>query len=224
MKNVKKLIGLAMLAGAATAATTTAAHAEGEFSANVALTSNYVWRGLTQSDGDFAVQGGIDYTNGMFYAGTWASSVDDFGIDASTELDLYAGITPSLGPVDLDLGIVGYFYPGADTDVDFAELKLGASYSPVDAFTIGAAAFLTDDFGNSGDDGTYLELSLGYDFSDAFGISGAYGNQDVDGADYDTWNIGATVSAYGFGFDLRYWDTDITGADEEISFTISKDL
>ena len=223
MMNVKKLIGLAMLAGAATGVTTTAASAEDGFSANVALTSNYVWRGITQSDQNFAVQGGIDYTHGMFYAGTWASSVDDFGVDASTELDAYLGITPSLGPVAFDIGVVGYFYPGAAADIDFAELKLGASINPTEAFSLGLTAFLTDDFGGSGDDATYVELSAGYDFS-AFSVSGGYGNQDIDGADYDTWNLGVGFSAYGFGFDVRYFDTDITGADEEYAFTISRDL
>lgn len=225
---MKKLLGLAMLAGAATVGTTGVAAAEGTVTANVALTSNYVWRGITQSDGDFAVQGGADYTNGMFYAGAWASSVDDFGADASAELDLYAGVTPTLGPVTFDFGVIGYFYPGAD-DIDFAELKGAASFSPTEAFSIGAAAYIADDFaGVDGDEGLYLEANAAYAFSEAFSISGAFGNQNVDGdlgeSDYDTWNIGASYAFHGFGFDLRYHDVDATGYDEEISFTISREL
>ena len=223
MKNVKKLIGLALLASAATVTTTGAASAQ-EFSGNVALTSNYVWRGITQSDGEFAVQGGVDYTHGIFYAGVWASSVDDFGVDASSELDAYFGITPSLGPVEFDLGVIGYFYPGASDEIDFTEIKLGASYSPIEALSIAAAGYFSDDFGNTGNESVYLELGLGYTFNEPFSVSGAYGNQDIDGDDYDTWNLGASVAAYGFGFDLRYWDTDIEDADEEISFTISREL
>ena len=221
---MKKLLGLAMLASAATVGTTGVAAAEGTVTANVAMTSNYVWRGITQSDGEFAVQGGADYTNGMFYAGAWASSVDDFGADASAELDLYAGVTPTLGPVTFDLGVVGYFYPGAD-DLDFFELKAGASISPTEALSLGAVAFATDEFGgDGGDEALYLEANAAFALSDAVGISGAVGNQEVGDDDYTTWNIGASYAFHGFGFDLRYHETDIDDADEEISFTISREL
>lgn len=222
---MKKLIGLAMLAGAATVATTGVAAAEGSISGNVALTSNYMWRGITQSDGDAAIQGGFDYTNGMFYAGAWGSSVDDFGVSASSELDLYAGITPTLGPVTFDLGVVGYYYPGASDDIDFGEVKLGASFNPTEAWSLGVTGYLSDDFAASGEDSLYLELGSSYAFSDAFSVSGAYGNQDVDTAgDYDTWNLGATYAIHGFGLDLRYHDTDISGLDSEVTFTISREL
>lgn len=223
---MKKLLGLAMLAGAATVATSGVAAAEGTVSANVALTSNYVWRGITQSDGDVAVQGGADYTNGIFYAGAWASSVDDFGVDAQTELDAYLGVTPTVGPVSLDFGIIGYFYPGASEDIDFAELKAAASISPTEALSLGAAAYATDDFAGSGDDGLYLEANAAYALTEAFSVSGAYGNQDVDGDgdDYNTWNLGASYAFHGFGFDLRYHDVDFDGGDSEVSFTISREL
>lgn len=221
---MKKMIRLAMLAGAATIGSAGVAAAEGTVSGNVALTSNYVWRGLTQTDGDAAIQGGFDYGSDMFYAGVWGSSVDDFGVDAKTEIDLYAGFTPSLGPVAFDLGVVGYFYPGAAVDVDFAELKLGASYSPMEPLALGATVYLSDDYGGSGEDSVFIEGTAGYTFTDAFSASVGYGTLDTDLGDYDTWNIGATYSFHGFGFDLRYHDTDITGLDEEVSFTISREL
>ena len=57
-------------------------------SANVAFTSDYVWRGMTQSDGP-AIQGGFDYeADGGFYAGIWGSNVN-FNDGAGSELDLY---------------------------------------------------------------------------------------------------------------------------------------
>jgi uncharacterized protein (TIGR02001 family) len=221
---MKKLLGLALLAGAATAGTTGVAAAEGTVTANVAFTSNYVWRGITQSDGEFAVQGGADYASDMFYVGTWASSVDDFGADASAELDVYAGITPSLGPVSFDFGVLGYLYPGAD-DLDFFELKAAASISPTEALSLGAAAYASDEFGgDGGEESLYLEANAAFALSEAFGISGAIGNQEVDDDDYTTWNIGASYAFHGFGFDLRYHETDIDDADEEISFTISREL
>jgi uncharacterized protein (TIGR02001 family) len=67
MLSVKKTLGLALLATAGMTAT-----AQAQVSGNVALTSNYVWRGQTQSEEEFAVQGGMDVVKDMFYAGAWA--------------------------------------------------------------------------------------------------------------------------------------------------------
>jgi len=80
------------------------------FSGNIALTTDYVFRGISQSDNTVAVSGGFDATAGIFYAGTWASSVSF----APMEWDLYAGITPTLGAVSTDIGIIAYLYPSAD--------------------------------------------------------------------------------------------------------------
>lgn len=221
----KKMLGVALLASAAAMGVSGVAHAEGAASGNVALTSNYVWRGQTQSDGEFAVQGGFDYVAPMFYAGTWASTVDDFGIGASSELDLYAGFTPTLGPVTLDLGVIGYFYPNANVDSDFVELKVGAGITPIEPLTIKVSAYASNDYLATGGDSLFLEANVGYTISDAFSISGGYGNFDQDTlGNYDTWNIGGTFTYAGFGFDLRYHDTEGLGLDEEFSFTIKRSL
>ncbi|GAN00011.1 hypothetical protein U91I_03674 [alpha proteobacterium U9-1i] len=222
MKSVKKIIGLAMLAGAAMGATSVA-HAEGTVSGNVALTTDYVWRGVSQSAGDAAVSGGFDYTNGVFYTGVWASS-----ISAGEELDLYAGITPVTGPVTWNFGVVGYFYPGSDDsggDLDFWEVRGGGSITPVENLSVGLNLWYSDDFGTTDSESLYTELSGSYAFTEVFSVSGAYGAQTIDvGGDYDTFNVGGTVALHGFKFDLRYHDTDITGADEIINFTISRAL
>lgn len=224
MKLVHKLLGAALLASAATVATTGVASAEGELSANVALTTNYVWRGVTQSSGDFAIQGGIDYATDFFYVGTWASSVDDFGIDASTELDFYAGITPSVGPVSFDLGVIFYNYPSTTVDSDFIELAASASYSPIEPLSLGLGLYASNDYLATGDDSLFIEATVGYTFTEAFSVSGGYGNFDQGPTlgEYDTWNIGATYSVIGLDFDLRYFDTDGLGLGEEIAFTISR--
>ena len=78
MKTKVSRAGVALVALLATAGT---AMAEGEWSGNVAMTSDYTWRGVSQSNEDPAIQGGFDYANGLFYAGTWASNVD-FGDDS----------------------------------------------------------------------------------------------------------------------------------------------
>ena len=80
-------------------ATAGMAQAEVEYSGNVALTTDYHWRGDTQSSQDFAIQGGFDLAVGGFYAGTWASSIAG---DADMELDVYAGYGFEAGGVGLD--------------------------------------------------------------------------------------------------------------------------
>ncbi len=220
---MKKLIGLAMLAGAATAGTAGVANAEASFSGNVALTSDYVFRGISQSDSDVAIQGGFDYSNGIFYAGTWASSID-FGGTGTIEADVYAGVKPTLGPVSLDFGVIGYLYPGMDEapgapETDQWEVKAAASIAPAEGLTLGAALYYTPDFTLTIDEeaGLYAEINAAYVINDTVTVSGAVGNQDVDqanyyglaGDNYTTWNIGGTFSVAGFGVDLRYFDTDL---------------
>ena len=81
-----------------------------EFSANVALTPDYSFRGITQTDSGPAIQGGFDAAHGVFYAGTWASSVD-FGDDTTMEIDFYGGVAPSIGNSDFDFRANYYVYP-----------------------------------------------------------------------------------------------------------------
>lgn len=245
---MKKLLGLALLAGAATAGTAGTAYAEPEFSGNVALTSDYVFRGVSQSDSDIAIQGGFDYTNDIFYAGTWASSID-FGSNGTVEVDVYGGVTPVVGPVTLDFGFIGYLYPGMDEapgapETDMWEIKAAASISPTEAFTLGAGLYYSPDFTlTTGDEsGLYAEINASFAVNEMFSVSGAVGNQSVDqtayygaaGDDYTTWNLGGTFSAYGFGIDLRYYDTDLDPelvgpsgddvSDGRVVLTISRDL
>ena len=77
----------------------------GEWSANASVTNNYIWRGLTQSMNNSAVQGGIDFVSDSgFYAGTWVSNVKYEASDAySYEHDMYAGYGFSVGEVSMDV-------------------------------------------------------------------------------------------------------------------------
>lgn len=208
---MKKIIGLAVLATAATAGV---ASAEGTVTANVAITSDYVFRGISLSDNGPALQGGIDYVSEAWYVGAWGSNVTE-----GLELDVYGGFTPSTGPIDWDLGAIAYFYPGADDDgaeFDYYELKVGASHDFTEQFTAGAAVYYSpENFGDTGD-ATYWEVNAAYEINDGFAINGAYGNQSVEEPngpntedDYNTWNIGAAWAMHGFQIDLRYHDTDI---------------
>jgi uncharacterized protein (TIGR02001 family) len=219
MKFFKKAFWAAMMAGTAIVGATSTANAETTFSGNVALTSDYVFRGISQSDSDIAIQGGFDASNGIFYGGAWASSID-FGLDGTVEVDLYAGVKPTLGPVTFDLGVIGYFYPGIDDafNADMVELKAGASFAPVEKVSLGATLFYTPEFTfTTGEPAYYVEGTGSYAVTDKIALSGAVGHQNVDvpnyyltnGDSYTTWNLGGTLSVYGFGIDLRYFDTDL---------------
>ncbi|HAI96363.1 MAG TPA: hypothetical protein DCL50_02870, partial [Methylococcaceae bacterium] len=110
--------GLLVASGAASAI---------ELSGNVALTTDYVWRGVSQTDGSPAIQGGFDADlgNGL-YAGVWGSNVD-FGGDESMELDVYAGWAGEFNGVGVDVGVLHYAYPTSGTETDFTEVYVGLS-------------------------------------------------------------------------------------------------
>lgn len=228
---MRALIGLALLAGAAPAAL-----AEGEFSGNFALTTDYIFRGYSQTMEEPTVQGGFDWASDLFYAGTWASRVD-FDMDAPMELDFYGGYTPTIGPVSLDIGMIAYLYPGSTDELgemDYVEGYIGASVAPVEPLTLGAAVFYTPEWSLDGGEGWYYETNAAYVATDNIKFSGAYGYQTVDaegwfaGTDneYATWNAGVTLSVGGFDFDVRYHDTnvDFELMDERIVATLSRAL
>ncbi|MFK7886302.1 MAG: TorF family putative porin, partial [Gammaproteobacteria bacterium] len=93
------------------------------WSANAAVSNNYIWRGLTQSENVAAVSGGIDYSAPSgWYAGTWASNVSYAPGDVfSYEHDLYFGYSASAGGIDYDVGYLYYNYD-EEAEFDFAEV------------------------------------------------------------------------------------------------------
>lgn len=214
-----------------------AAASELKDSGNVALTTNYVVRGISQSESSAAIQGGIDLERNGFYAGAWGSSIDftDLALPASMELDLYGGWRPNLGPIALNLGFIYYAYPNADEDaggfgeMDFYELYAKAAVSPVDKFSLQGAVAFSPEFTLETGEAWYVEGSAGYALSPRLTASATVGHQtieDVTGvfdslvapfnptrkANYTAWNAGATYGAFGLEFDLRWHATDIDDA------------
>ncbi len=218
-----------------------------EWSVNIGATSDYVFRGISQTLEDPTVQGGVDFSYGMFYTGVWASGVDFIegspppgSGDASVEVDVYGGIKPKLGPVEFDVGVIGYLYPGAQdvivpnalgqvTDrlnLDYLEIKGGASYSIRGLSLSGAVYYSPDQFAESGQAWT-PEAGIGYEFQSIRGVTptidglvGAYYFEDDSSLDYVYWNVGLALAVEKFTFDFRYWDTDSNGAD----FCVDKGL
>ena len=178
-------------------------------SANVAFTSDYVWRGMTQSDGP-AIQGGFDYeAEGGFYAGIWGSNVN-FNDGAGSELDYYAGYGFSLGNVGVDVGYIAFDYPENQTGLDFEEIYLGLSFGDLGLFFA------------SGQDGApdYTEVSYGLG-----PVSLSYGTYD-DVSDNITLSYGFACGSYECGLTM-YDMTDEgygTGDEDGIFFSISASL
>lgn len=172
--------------------------------------SDYVFRGVSQTNEDPFVFGSVNLAAGGFYVGAGAENVD-FGNSIDFEYDLWAGWTTKLGALGLDLGLVRYGYHDqpAGVEIDTLEYKLALSH-PLGPVNAGAAFFYTSDYFGSDDSGTYAELNASYSVNEQWSVSGAYGKQDVGtGLDYATWNLGLGWAASKLvSADLRYHDTD----------------
>ncbi len=205
-----------LLAAAASVAMGGAAFAQDsepfDFSFNIGASTDYVFRGVSQTDENPQIFGGVDATVfGIGYVGAWASNVD-FGPNTSDiEYDLYAGVKPTIGPVALDLAVIYYGYGNQPNGAsyDYVEWKAAGSV-PVGPATIGAAVFYSDDFFGATGNATYYEINGAVPVAEKVTVSGAIGTQKVVGpADYTTWNLGVGYALNDHvGFDLRYHDTD----------------
>ena len=186
-----------------------------QVSANVAVQSDYVWRGISQNAEDPAIQGGFDYTHSTgVYAGIWGSSVD-FGGAESTEFDLYAGWSKEFeNSLAIDVGYLEYTYHGQSgaSDSNFTEYYAGASYNG-----FGIKYSIGDEF----DD--LIEISYSHDFEAGISLSAVYADYDA----YNYYTFGLSKEFQGLGFDLSYWDTDIDNdelADGRLVLTVSKEF
>lgn len=187
------------------------AHAEDakpdhEVTFNAAVTSDYRYRGISQTRLQPAVQGGADYTHNPsgFYAGTWLSTIKwtkDAGGGGDIEWDLYAGKRGELVPgVSYDAGVLGYAYPSnglagvpgfvnANTAEVYGQLGYGPAY-------IKYAHAVTNLFGfadskNSG----YLDIGANIDMGQGWTANLHAGHQAVKhvaAASYTDWKIGVT--------------------------------
>ncbi|MGH7018454.1 MAG: TorF family putative porin [Brevundimonas sp.] len=210
------LLALTVGAGAAQA------QAAPEVAFNIGVVSDYAFRGASQTDGDPAIQGGVDADFGSFYAGAWASNVD-FGDDTDAEVDLYGGYRTEAAGYALDLGVVGYFYvnePGG-ADYNYVEFKAAASRA-IGPATLGAALYYSPDFFGVDDKATYLEANGAYELGDKWSVSGAVGYQWLDvNDDYTSWNLGVAYALTDhLAADVRYHDSDVDGPLTDSRFVV----
>lgn len=220
MKNA--LYGLLALATVSLSSTAVAQEAVPEFSFNLGVVSDYVYRGFSQSDSDAAVQGGVDLTYGNFYAGTWASTVE-FGDGTDLEWDFYAGLTGSVSGLDYDLGVTYFNYVGDpdDSDYNMVEFKAGLTKT-VEAFTFGGSVYYSPDFFGSEEEATYIEANVGYEINDRFNVSAGIGRQYLDiGDDYNSWNVGVGINLTEVvALDLRYYDSGVRSELSDARFVV----
>jgi uncharacterized protein (TIGR02001 family) len=206
-----------------------AAESPHTFTANVGLVSDYRFRGISQSYSDPAIQGGFDYSHSSgVYLGTWGSSVsgNQYLGGNGMEWDLYGGYRHALGPVNLDVGLLYYYYasarlptanpPGSTEKYDTVEAAIAASWKWL---TLKYSYALTDFFGvqqstygNGGSDGSgYLDLSASYPLADKLTAVAHIGHQSVSNygdLDYTDWKLGLTYDLHGFVLGAAWVDTN----------------
>lgn len=201
-----------------------------ETSANVALVSDYLFRGVSQTDEKGAIQGGFDFTyESGFYAGIWASNVN-YGTDTSTEMDFYGGYGWSAGESEFDVGFIYYDYEG-DAEFDYQELSfaytrgdltLGVYYSPEYLGDNGPRMIHPYvDYGMAINESLNLSLHLGMTDLDEEGLF------EVGEDSYMDYSIGLSWTAGGIDMSAVYTNTtidDLEAAEGRVVFSFSKEL
>lgn len=212
-----------VLAAFGLAATNTA---QAGVSGSATLTSDYVFRGVSQTNEEPALQGGIEYAHdGGFYVGAWGSNVSWLSdipgdISSSLELDGYLGYRGKAGGnVAWDVGVLQYWYPGTFPDgfnsADTTELYAGFTITPVDTVSFGLkySHAVTDLFGYTDSDGSgYLDASANWSFVPGWTLNLHAGKQWIENNEdfeYTDWKLGVTKSFdSGFSIAAAWTDTD----------------
>lgn len=189
-------------------------------SANMAIASNYVWRGVSQNQDSIALQGGVDLDYKGFYLGVWGSNVN-FDTDVSVELDFYGGYSSEIAGIGYDVGYIQYVYPKDTKALNFGEVYVGLS-KDWDQFGVSA----TYSFGVETDDTNpedYWEIGastsiLPYDI----GLQASYGDYNKVG---DNYSIGLSKSFEKFDLSVAYidfsHDTDSSSDEDNVVATVS---
>lgn len=175
------------------------------FSANISLVNDYRFRGYTQTNLRPAIQGGFDYAHASgLYVGNWNSNVtDDLFPNGNIEMDLYGGYTRAFGELNLDVGILYYYYPGSRAakggTIDNTEVYLGLSYGPLSAkYSHG----ISDFFGVPDSRNTfYLEAAADFDLGNGWAMGAHVGYQKLKNdpyGNYVDYALGVTKEIHGW--------------------------
>ena len=202
------------------------AQAEWETSANVALTTDYKFRGISQSNENPAIQGGFDLGHSSgFYIGTWGSTVDfdfseaDGGYNGSLELDYYVGFASDINDAwSYDVGYLYYDYPGDEGDEgDYQEFYGSLSWNDL---TVGVA--YSDDYYAETDEFWYLYADYSFSLPNDFALDlhvgynmleedGGFLSSDEDA--YTDYSISISRDFAGINLAIAYVGTDLDDDD-----------
>jgi uncharacterized protein (TIGR02001 family) len=197
------ILGLLSVAGAAQA----------QFSSTVTATSDYDFRGFSQSAKDPALQASVDYAfPAGFAVGAWASNVD-FDNDGDIELDLYGSYTGTINDTtNWSAGLTYYSYPGSDDIGEYAEIFAGIA---VGAFNV--KQWYSDDLYNLGDSGAYTEgnytIPLPQNFSISLHGGYAWGDYWENQGGGELFDYAAAINYIyqKLNFNLKLTGTDASG-------------
>lgn len=208
-------------------------------SGGATLVSDYRFRGISQTDKDFAVQGTftVSHKSGL-YATIWGSSIDDYvAAGGDQEIDLIAGFKKTFGGTTVDVGVLYYYYPGAEEIIpgyasDFFEPYIGISHTFGPATAKVSAAYAPKSNALSVGAGKEDNLYLAFDLSGGIpntplALSGhighSYGPSYLTiGKGYTDWNVGATYTWKNLTFGVQYVDTNKALANPISGKNISK--
>lgn len=186
----------------------------------LALTSNYISHGNTQTDDKPAIQGYGELSYGLFYAGAWASNVSFDGVK-DVEIDVYGGVRPTFGSLSLDIGYARYIYT-KDPAV-YGEAYIKASYAVTDTVTPGIEIYY-DPTNDTNWSAAKVEIG-GLPWETAFSgqIGSDFGSLD-EGYNRYAWDAGfsKTFMDESVKFDLRYHDAN--DDDPRLAATLSYDF
>jgi uncharacterized protein (TIGR02001 family) len=200
--------------------TASAAHAQdskfGTFSGSVALTSDYVFRGFSQSDEHPAFQPALNWDSGAgWHVNLWASNVDfNDGSEADVEVDVTLGYAGTLDNLSYDFGAVYYAYPGARGGLNYDYWE-GFTTLGYDTGTVklNGSVFFSPDFFGGLDDAWAVQGGFGVPVAEGLTFDAQLGRQllkTASGADYTYWNAGVTYSFPFADVGVRYHDTNVS--------------
>ena len=186
---------------------------QAQVTTNLGATSDYRFRGISQTQNAPALQGGIDYADKSgVYIGNWNSSVSSqlYTNGSGLESDLYAGYKKEVAGVTLDVGSYNYFYPRASvgkTNYDTKEIYVGAAKGPV---SVKVSQSLGDYFATSNSRGTrYYQADVTYPITGTKASVLAHaGKTDIANnttLDYTDYNFGVGYNIAGFDVTAKYY-------------------
>ena len=209
-----------------------AAAPESSLSFNVGATTDYRYRGLSQSRLQPALQGGVDYADKSgFYVGAWGSSIkfikDSGASKGGVELDLYGGYKGAVGDVAYDVGFLRYEYIGNKLGevTGFANANTSEVYGAA-TFGLVTAKYshsLTNVFGTPNSKNSYyLDLSAAFDLGNGFTLVPHVGHQMVKNTDAGTYTDYALTLNKDLGNGLSA-SAAVVGTDADKVFYTLKD-